>query len=315
MIKISVIIPVYNAKELIKPLLEAINHQSYKDFEIIFVDDCSTDGTYEFLDSFVKNVTYETQLLKLDKNSGPGKARNIGIMKAKGEWCSFVDADDFFNETYLEDMINAASSATDVVIATNFKFYLNGKKIEKYNIDEFIKNKHDREYLVCNLDWGPWGKIFKKKLWINNKLIFPSDIRSEDGAVIPVLYYKANSIAFAKSAEYYYYQIQNSRSRNDGKFFNDIFTACMLLKDKIDNECIMEYKFARLVGYGVIMNAILNKQPNNVLRKYSNFLKDNYPKGLKNKYIKQIDWRKRFFINLTYHHLYVIQRLLVKIAK
>ena len=96
----SIIIPVYNAEKYIKDCLDSINAQTYKDIEVIIVDDGSTDGTYSIASSYVSRHS-NYKLVKV-KKGGVSKARNIALGMAMGEYVAFVDADDRLIERMLE---------------------------------------------------------------------------------------------------------------------------------------------------------------------------------------------------------------------
>ena len=101
-IKFSIIIPNYNKAPYIKECLDSVMNQTFKNYEVIFIDDCSTDNSLEIASSY-KNV----QVLKTKHNSQAGGARNLGMKKAKGEYIVFLDSDDYFTDKYsLEKLVN-----------------------------------------------------------------------------------------------------------------------------------------------------------------------------------------------------------------
>ena len=109
-IKVSVILPVYNGEKYIKKCMESLISQTLKEIEIICVDDGSVDGTLEALKEYenLDNVTVITQ-----ENAGAGAARNKGMSYAKGEYLSFLDADDIFEKDMLEVAYNKAVEASN----------------------------------------------------------------------------------------------------------------------------------------------------------------------------------------------------------
>ena len=103
---VSVIVAVYNAEKYIKDTIESIIKQTFQDFEIILVDDCSTDNSYNILREY-SNKNEKIKVYKLEQNSGgPAKPRNIGIDKSLGKYIAFLDADDLWYETKLEEQLN-----------------------------------------------------------------------------------------------------------------------------------------------------------------------------------------------------------------
>lgn len=93
-IKVSVIIPYYNNENEIKRAIESVINQTYKKFEIIAIDDCSSDNSYEIVNSLInKYREYKIINIRNEKNSGPAETRNYGVKFAKGEYIAFLDAD------------------------------------------------------------------------------------------------------------------------------------------------------------------------------------------------------------------------------
>lgn len=140
--KISVIVPVYNVAKYLERCLESILSQSFKDFEIICVNDGSTDNSLEILQQYAK----KDKRIKIinQKNSGAGYSRNIGINAALGNYLSFIDADDWIDELFLEKVYHLAEvSSADIIETTkSYNYYSadNIKLFNKRNAQGFIAN-------------------------------------------------------------------------------------------------------------------------------------------------------------------------------
>ncbi|KAB8030663.1 glycosyltransferase family 2 protein [Fluviispira multicolorata] len=118
-ILISVIMPVYNSEKFLKKAIDSVLNQSYKNFELIIINDCSPDSS----DEIIKNIAYNEErirYIKLDKNVGPGKARNIGIEKAIGRYISFLDSDDYYLENRLEKAFQFIKKYNYPIVYTSF---------------------------------------------------------------------------------------------------------------------------------------------------------------------------------------------------
>ena len=102
--KVSIIVPLYNTKKLLSETIESVLSQTYTNWEMIIVDDCSTDGSYEYAMTFSEK-DQRIQVYKLDCNSGPGAATKYGFEKAKGEMIAFLDSDDLWMPVKLERQI------------------------------------------------------------------------------------------------------------------------------------------------------------------------------------------------------------------
>lgn len=113
---VSVVIPTYNREHLIQAAIESVLKQTFLDYELIIVDDASTDATVEFISNTYSHIP-QIQLLPLAKNRGPGGARNEGILAAKGELIAFFDSDDWWEPTFLEIMVSQLKAHPEAVLA------------------------------------------------------------------------------------------------------------------------------------------------------------------------------------------------------
>ena len=105
---VSVIIPCYNCADWIVKCLSELENQSYKDFEVVCVDDCSDDDTYGIISGYKTKSSMPINLLKNDVNSGPAVSRNKAVSVARGEWLAFCDSDDYYDRTFIEEMLAKA---------------------------------------------------------------------------------------------------------------------------------------------------------------------------------------------------------------
>ena len=126
---VSVIIPMFNAEKFIGECLESLLDQTLKDFEVVVVDDCSTDNSSAVVESFMEKFAAQgirLHLIELEKNSGtPGCPRNIGIQIACGQYVCFLDSDDLLTETALEELTTLAENFQADVVHTDTFFMLN----------------------------------------------------------------------------------------------------------------------------------------------------------------------------------------------
>ena len=101
--KISIIVPVYNVEKYVDNCISSILNQSYKNIELIIIDDKSTDDSYEIISKYSKKAI----ILQNKKNSGLSYTRNVGLDKATGDYISFIDSDDYIPENFYEELINS----------------------------------------------------------------------------------------------------------------------------------------------------------------------------------------------------------------
>ena len=171
---LSIVVPVYNYADILDKTVQSIlNQRTRYSFEVIFVDDGSTDGAKEILNKYkeIKNVKIIFQ-----KNGGIGFARNTGINNATGKYLMFVDCDDIIHDDIVESLlIRAYANNLDMVIAGhNLVKEKNGKVSEvrpyTYPKRNLLGFKNGDE--IMNYPGLPWAKIYKRELW-NNVRFFP----------------------------------------------------------------------------------------------------------------------------------------------
>ena len=199
-IAVSVIIPMYNVEKYIKQCLESVAAQTFKNYEVIVVDDCSTDNSVKMVESLKADFEGRLQLIKMKKNNGsPGFPRNKGIKLAKGKYIVFLDSDDLFIDTALEELFNLAEETqADVLHANQFITSTDGSEeftvntpvgLDSWEDSEPVKkltnvsNKlEDRIKAFCNKEfiWSCWNKCFRRDFLVNNKIEFATMTYSED---------------------------------------------------------------------------------------------------------------------------------------
>ncbi|KAG4082298.1 nucleotide-diphospho-sugar transferase [Neocallimastix lanati (nom. inval.)] len=151
---LSIIVPVYNTGPYLDRCIKSILNQTFKDYELIIVDDASTDNSLEILKKY-KETDDRIKIIHLEINKGPGGARNIGIDNVEGEYIGFVDSDDYIDERFFE-LLMKNSYDNDIVV---------GHITKGTNISEnYIKIKHTR--------WAIYDKIWKKSFIKNNNIRF-----------------------------------------------------------------------------------------------------------------------------------------------
>ena len=169
---VSIIIPIYKAEKPIRRCLDSVLAQSYTDWECILVDDGSPDASGIICDEYCKN---DERFVVIHKaNGGVSSARNCGIEKAQGDYITFLDADDWYKEGFLQDMI---TSAADVVACgfdcTEAQSYTLSPKY--YSKNDIFQNAEMLMY--CSAFWTPWGKLFKAYLFKEKGVRFDKKLR------------------------------------------------------------------------------------------------------------------------------------------
>ncbi|MBR3747179.1 MAG: glycosyltransferase family 2 protein [Selenomonadaceae bacterium] len=195
---ISVIIPMYNAEKYLPVCLESILAQTFTDFELLVVDDCSTDSSYAIAESYLERFGGRLKIISLPQNTGSGAVpRNVGLDLSRGKYVYFMDADDFLLDTALETFFDYAENyQADVVclekafeccaepVPEDFtheislippRFDVNAPTLETDDIDERVE-----KFLKLSIGHTPWLKFIRRNLLVDNEIKFPAMRISED---------------------------------------------------------------------------------------------------------------------------------------
>lgn len=239
---ISVIIPFYNVEKWLPACINSLLEQTYNDFQLILIDDGSTDDSAKICDEYaVKDSRIE---IVHQNNRGASCARNLGIELAKGDFLAFVDGDDFCEKDMLQIAMENFKEDVDIVA---FGFYRNLKKITvKKNR---VSNNNDEAlnlYIKNELNVAAWAKIFRRKVFENIR--FPEGKLFEDMFIFPqITQYK---ILILNKALYHYVQRENSITTSQFKPRHmDFLESLKLWKG--------EEKLLRIVRLRVAWNILL----------------------------------------------------------
>ena len=175
--KITVIIPIYNAELYLERCIDSIVNQSFKDIELICVNDGSTDNSEQIIKKYQDN--HNNIILISKKNEGVSAARNIGLEKSNSDYIYFVDADDWLSPDCLESIYNAAISSQADIIYFNANIYKNNTLINYYNLKR-LKSIKNKDLLFKMMIHAVWNKLYKKDFLLKNDIKFPVGIKSSE---------------------------------------------------------------------------------------------------------------------------------------
>ena len=216
--KISVIVPVYNTEKYIEKCLNSILKQKNVSYEIIVVNDGSTDDSEQIIKRFEET---NPDIIKYYKktNGGLSDARNYGIDKANGEYLCFVDSDDYIAEELFESLEKYINKDIELIKSKTIKVDENYKEVDKIVGPIFGKLSGEQGFdkLFANdiLIEPAWLYLYKKDLFVRNNIRFPVNKYHEDWAIVPYLIISAKTCASVDVYGYYYVQSSNSITRNN----------------------------------------------------------------------------------------------------
>ena len=212
--KLSIIVPVFNmaADNKLTWCLDSLINQTITDYEIIAVDDCSTDESLEILRDYEKRYPDRFRAIHSEVNHHQGGAKNIGLRAAGGDWIGFIDADDWIVPDYYERMIGRAESTGADIVGCDYSMvhehtYEVGEEVVANSSDEQVGELNHVAKASLILDGGSLCvKIFRRQTIIDNEMWFPEDIFYEDNAVSNSYMLSAKRFEYIKEPLYYYYQ-------------------------------------------------------------------------------------------------------------
>lgn len=301
MIKISIIVPVYNMEKYLEKCLDSLVNQTLKEIEIIVINDGSKDNSINILKQYAKK--YKNIKIYDHDNQGISKTRNFGIEKAKGEYIAFIDSDDYVDTRMFEVMYERAKKDNlDIVVCDYYNYYENRNEIEKFKIVDFEDTTISKDKsLIFQINPSPWNKIYRKDLFKIKKYRFPIGIKYEDLGYVPILLTEANKIGKVNIPLNYYLIRGNSETTTIDERVFDIFKILDILyeyfkKKNMENSKEVEFLFiSKLTMYNLQQKLNTNKKcANEFINKSFDYLNDKYPYWKINKYFIKTNKLKIF---------------------
>lgn len=244
MAEISVIVPVYNVQKYLRKCLNSLVKQTFKDIEIIAVNDGSTDDSEEILKEYAEK--YDKFSYYNKENGGLSDARNFGLKHANGRYVAFVDSDDYVDRTMYEKMYNKALENNYDYVECDFYWVYQNKN----RLDRGIRYKNKNEMLLYGRVVA-WNKLIKKDVITE---LFPKGLYFEDIEFFYKLIPNINDFAFVDEPLVYYVQRENSQSKEQSyktaqifNIFDNVFDYYRKHKiyDKYRRE--LEYSYSRIL--------------------------------------------------------------------
>lgn len=211
MIKVSIIIPVYNVETYLERSINSILAQTYANIEILLIDDGSTDRSPQICDEYAAKDNRIVVIHK--KNGGQGDARNHGLDICKGDYISFVDSDDWIEPAYIDELLKTALNAEADIAICELKRTRSPE--EKRTLKKIYQQCYTPAEAISRLFSkrevsfiGPVCKIYKRHLF--KTIRFPVGKYHEDEFFSYLALYSASKIAYTSEILYYYFQRENS---------------------------------------------------------------------------------------------------------
>ena len=309
--KLSIIVPVYNAEKFLDKCLDSLVNQTIEDYEIILINDGSKDSSLSIMESYREKYPELIKTVSV-KNGGQGRARNIGIRMAKGDYIGFADSDDWVSPHMYKTMYDALTSGGgDLAICDAVKCFYDGRT-ELNPLSQYER--------IIKIDTSVWNKLFKRELLEN--IEFPEDkLWYEDLPFVIKASLRSEKQIRINEGLYYYRIGQISTMNNNNSFKNlDIIIIMNDLKDYL-LEKGFKNEFESLLINHVLLDAInrVNMQQSldkkKVMKSLSAYVRTNIPEILECSSYKKENLNRRIIMYLNYHNLTWLSKFLLNTKK
>ena len=303
--KVSVLVPIYNAEKYIGRCIESILNQTYKELEIVLIEDGSKDNSLNIIKEYGKKDK-RIKIIPIE-NNGVADARNKAVENATGEYLTFVDSDDYIEKDYIETLYNnlqkykadiAVCNCTNIIEETNKQSYKSFgiTEVKQYNNLEAVESLFYYNYFRHS----PCGKLYKKKVWDNIR--FPLGKNYEDLAILYKLFLNSEKVIYIPEQKYNYVIRQGSIVHNEIRK-SDVEAIIEYSQDILDD---ITKNYPKLIPAAEYLVAYLSltlwrKIPKGKYKEYNNVVNANIKKYRKSIISnKKVNKKQKYLFILSY---------------
>lgn len=301
--KVSIIVPNYNSSDNIKQCLNSILNLNYENFEIIIVDDGSTDKSVDICREYAKNnkcINFYTK-----SNGGVSSARNFGILKSSGDYIAFIDSDDYVNRDFIKELVKLISKQdVDAAVCgiTKVSDYDFDVAYDSYN-EKIITQ--DDAYRLMLIDENFFGyscnKLYKRNIIVDNNIYFDENIHICEDFEFNSRYYEyVNNIGICTEKLYYYYENEKSAT-NDYSYSERQYSVLIAYENISKIYKKMNHDFYDLVIYNFIKNKLSINYRLHLINKELKCEIINFEEKRTIKLSKNLNFFKKKYILLSCH--------------
>ena len=253
---ISIVVPIYNVEQYLKRCVDTIINQTYKNIEIILVDDGATDNSGKICDEYIQKDNRIKVIHK--ENGGLSDARNVGLENANGKYIAFIDSDDYISKDFIQKLYKfCIENGCEIAQCSYQRVYDNSSISENTNAEivTTIMNRNEailKMFASKNSEYTvAWNKLYKTSLF-NSGIRYPKGMLHEDEATTYKLFYEAKKIVVTNEELYYYLIRENSITNKKYTlkrldFIQELEEQLEFFKSRNENELYIEtyYRYAR----------------------------------------------------------------------
>jgi teichuronic acid biosynthesis glycosyltransferase TuaG len=315
MSEISVVIPCYNGANYIEKCLGALEIQSFRNFNVIVIDDNSSDNSIEIIEKCIRNLSIDITLIINEVNLGPSLSREKGIKFSYSEWITFCDCDDWYESNFLEEMYKSViNNKVDITFCEYYKVGSKSKKIKSVNSKKFI-NYVDINSAIAFSEMSLCTMISSRRILIS--IEYSNLYHGEDAIIVQQAIQRAKKIYVLKKPLYnYFYRVGSSSKQEKKDSYLDLLSSFSYIENYIPNKYVDEKCFIgiKIAVYGGVLNLLKGNKKNwkNKIKILISDFSNKYPNWINNKYINELNIFKRIYIRACFNRNYTRLFLLTK---
>lgn len=309
--ELSIIVPVYNVQEQLKICLDSIINQSYKNIEIIVIDDASTDDSTKVIKEYAQK--YENiKPVFFEINHGVGYVRNYGVALSEREYIGFVDSDDWIDVDYYQKLLfSIKKNNSDVAACGIITEYDNSQSSElryRYNFQNCIDGNFALKLLTKSENYGYYitpivnNKIYSRNFIRKNKIIFNDNRSFQDDYFSFFAMLHAKRVELVPTINYHYYQRVNSITHTFSKrLVDDCINTLLQIRTDLEKQNLIAMYEKEYYSYverllSSLLDMLIRKEPDNIIQKnYIKYIIEKLGKNFQmNKIIDYLDNRRIF---------------------
>ena len=236
MIKVSIIVPVYNTEKYLRKCLDSLVNQTLKETEIIIIDDKSPDNSGKIIMEYKNKYKEKIKVIHNKTNKGIGYNRNIGVKNASGKYIMFIDSDDYLDRSACEKLyFKAINEKLDLVLCNFHKMLEKNDELEEIAPDfviPYFENTtlYKNPNLLLDVNLAPWNKLYKKELLKN--VTFPENLKYEDAIVVVKAMARAKKIGIVdEKLNYYLVRNKSETTVMDKRVFDILKITNMIIAE------------------------------------------------------------------------------------
>lgn len=316
MVKISIVTPLYNSFHMMERGLAVLAKQKNAEIELILVDDCSKDDSFQKAQEYAKTCSFDMIVLQNEKNGGPGVSRNNGLLRATGDYITFMDSDDYFSDDFTEVLVPILDSGADCVIFDYQNVDSAGSKLScgrSIALPELKEGWINTKEAFVFTQGTTWGKIYKRELVEKSGARFGEYFRNEDTVFTKHAIACAEKVWYCSKPLYQYVQYEGSLMHNTSLLDeSNCQRSFALIRERLQGQGLEEelaaIQLIEVLNTTVLIKIAKKEKRSAILR----YIKENYSKQhICNKYFSKHPLYRKIISYCAYHRCFLLLKFIV----